>query len=356
MKIVRMELTPSDYAPTNVRWNADCDCVEITVDDGETWTADPGADPRSNPAYLLPPNTESDVKCASAGGMVAYVKQVVDAGIDGSTLTGLANALIGIALVFIPIAPLFALFFAIAEAILAIGSSALALNFTEGVYDDLLCIFFCNVDEDGRLDDAALEAVLEDVSAVISNFTVQTVMELLAQSVGAVGFSNAGAKLADGEADCSECDCGWCVYQDFRESAFDWTVYSGVGEYIPGVGFTSTDFGSDTALLIQSPMSRTTSIRRIVCCYESTQDTIIGAGYFDGSFHAFAAEFLGAEASPAMGTILPTTTTIAVDNLYINQDSGSGGGLFTLIGIWVYGDEGNDAPLDGDDCPPEECT
>jgi len=244
MKIVRMKLTSDDFSNPGIRWNADCDCIQITVDGGDTWTNDDGADPRTNPAYLLPPNTESDVKCAAAGGMVYYVRSVVDAAIDGTSAAGIANAILAIGLAFLPIAPFFALIYAVVDALLVITGAVLDANFTPTVYDQLLCIFYCHVDAGGRLDAGAMEAVLEDCSSIIGNFTVQTVMELLVQLVGFVGFSNTGAKNADPEADCSACECCESVLYDFLTGTQMFVPGAAGGDYhgceqVNGVGWAS---------------------------------------------------------------------------------------------------------------------
>lgn len=227
MEIVRKLLSALEGSPPNTRYNPDTDTVETSVDGGATWTPNPGADPRVNPAYLLPPNTAPDPRCAAADGMVEYVRQVVNAGIDGTTIAGVGNLLLAAILIFLPVSWFFALIALAAEAIITIGGAALSFSFTEGVYDQLRCIFVEHVDADGRLDAAALTAVQSDVDA-IGDVTVSAVFGLIMQMAGHVGLSNAGAKYANPEA---ECACGWCEVVSFLDGEHGWAP----GEYDFGI-------------------------------------------------------------------------------------------------------------------------
>jgi len=171
---------------------------------------------------------------------------------------------------------------------------------------------------------------------------------------GGDALNLAGATTEITNDDCSFCEPGWCVYFDFTVSDWDWTVYGGVGAYVPGVGFQSHDYGTESDLLIQLPLGVTTSLGRSVCCYTSTEDCGQNLGYYDGTFHAFTLpQFLNGETDPTIGTVMPYTTTIDVDNIYYNE-SGAGGKVFTLKALWIYGDF-NPKPEIGSECPEEEC-
>lgn len=352
MMVIRKFLTDGSNAPTQTRWNEDCDCVETSTDGGETWTQNDGADPRKNPAYQNPPNTESDPRCAAAGGLVVWTRQIVTAGIDATTITALLNVILSLMLVFLPIALLFALVIVVTEAIFAIGGAALSFTFTEDVYDRLLCIFYCHTSEAGTYNHDDLDGILADVFVEYGSGVVFQILVLMVQLGGVVGFNNAATKYADPLADCSECLCSWCHYFDFTIDEQGWTIYSGVGSYDAGIGFKSHDYGGENAILIQHSMTRTTSIRRIAALYTGTDDNFCGAGYYDGSFHSFgAAQFQEGSLTPRVAVVVPTTTTADVDNIYINED-GLNSSLYTLIGLWVYGDFGPN-PFGDDNCPPE---
>lgn len=250
LRVIRKRLSEREGAPPDTRYDPDTDTVETSVDGGLTWTPNPGADPRINPAYLLPPNTEPDVRCAAAAGMVTYIRQVVDFGIDGTTIAGLGNLLLAGILIFLPVSWFFALMALAAEALIAIGGAALAFSFSEDVYDQLLCILYDHADADGRLDAAALAAAQSDVDAQIADVTVSAVFELVVQMAGHVGVSNAGAAHADGEA---ECDCVVLCHE------IDFTLTNGAASgveglfssaYTGGVGWTGTDAGGGVDVTI----------------------------------------------------------------------------------------------------------
>lgn len=236
MFLIRKRLTQDEGSPPDTRYNPDCDCVETSVDGGITWTENPGADPRSNPAYQMPPNESPDPRCAAAAGMVAYIRQFVDQGIAGGTGLGIANGIFALILIFIPISWFFALITAIASLLLDIGSAALAFSFTEEIYDDLLCIFYARIDEDGVLTDAALADVFADVAA-LGDTVVTAAFGLAVQPMGPVGMTNAGVKLADPDA---ECACGWCFNVDLTLSDGGFT-FTDAGEYSAGVGLIAND-------------------------------------------------------------------------------------------------------------------
>lgn len=273
MVFVRKRLTSTEGQPPDTRYNEDTDTVETSTDGGATWTPNPGADPRVNPAYLLPPNTAPDVKCAAADGMVTYIEQVVTAGIDGSTIAGIANVLLGAVLVFLPISWLFALLLIVGEALLAIGGAALSFAFTEDVYDQIRCILYDRVDADGRLDAAALTAAQGDVDA-IGDVTVSAVFGLIVQMVGHVGLSNAGAKYANSEA---ECDClRWCRVFDFTIDDGGFTVFAGeAGVYDPGFGWrsallTAGEFYQLCSIARELPISGDTVIDFVSAVFDYT--------------------------------------------------------------------------------------
>lgn len=211
MYIIRKRLFEREGAPPDTRYNPDTDTVETSTDGGVTWNPNTGADPRKNDAYLMPPNDAPDPKCAAAAGMVEYVRQAVQAGIDGTTIAGVGNVFLSILLVFLPISWLFALIAIAAEAVIAIGGAALSFAFSEGIYSQIQCIFLEFVEDDGRITAEGLENVELAVDA-IGDTVVTTVFALMVQMAGHVGFSNAGVKFADPDA---VCVCGNCYEVDY---------------------------------------------------------------------------------------------------------------------------------------------
>lgn len=238
MMVIRKRLSATEGAPADTRVNPETGEVETSVD-GVNWNPNPGADPRLNPAYLLPPTTEGN--CAAAAGMIAEMKKYIAIVGAGGTVGGLATAILAGVVVLLPVSWLFVAFLGIAGSFVLAGSLAVALSFTEEVWDDLLCILYCNMSEDGQVSAAQLENIKSEIAALgIANVTLGT--NLIFQSWGHVGLSNAGVVSADPEADCSECDCveGWCYEFDFTESAHGFTGIFG-GSWVSGVGFTSAN-------------------------------------------------------------------------------------------------------------------
>lgn len=223
MQIIRKRLSETEGQPPNTRYNPECDCVEITVNGGVTWTQDDGSDPRVNPAFMLPPNDKPDVRCAAAGGMVAMVRSSVDAAIDTSTVIGLANGIFAIIVAFLPITILAAVVLAIAEFLVGLGAAALIGAFTEPVYQQILCIIYCHLDSSGRLTEEGLAGVQADVTAQIGDIVVDGVLAAIISATGYVGFNNAGSALANEDADCSECECGWVAEWDQALFESEWT-------------------------------------------------------------------------------------------------------------------------------------
>lgn len=209
MEIVRVKLTADDVNPPGTRYNPDCDCVQTTVDGGTTWTENPGADPRTNDAYRLPPRTGSDPKCDAAEAMTQHFKAQVDQFLAASDAVAFVNAIIQIAGVFFGLIGLFASkIFLIFEALLTIGAIAIDAAMTDDVYDQIKCILYCHLDADGQMTTAGLAAAQSDIDDQIGG-TPNIVFDLFAGLWGAVEWSNAGA-VGEYTGECDDCSCTFC--------------------------------------------------------------------------------------------------------------------------------------------------
>jgi len=206
MQLIRKRLSETEGTPPGTRYNPDTDTVQITPDGGVTWTDDPGSDPRKNPSFQLPPNTETDVKCAAAAGMVKYIENAVDSAIDTTTVIGLANGIFAIVIAFLPITILAAVVLAVAEFLISLGAAALIAAFTSGVYEQIRCILYCFVDAQGFLTEQSLANAQAKIASEVGDAVVDAVISVLIQPTGVIGLNNAGSQLADGAADCSGCD------------------------------------------------------------------------------------------------------------------------------------------------------
>lgn len=196
--------------PPTTRYNPDCDCFEITVDGGLTWTEDPELDPRHAEGSRIAPLTGTDTRCRAAEGMTSLVRETVNVRVDAVSAIELAGAILGI-VAFIPgFNLLYALVLALAFLAFTIGRELLEAAFTEDVYDQIRCIFYCNIDEDGQMSAAQFAAAYAELISLepIPRTWVQQVMT----TFGEVGLSDAGV-MFEGAADC-ECPCECEPYSD----------------------------------------------------------------------------------------------------------------------------------------------
>jgi len=209
MFVIRKKLAPDEGAPPNTRQNPDTGEVETSADGGATWTPDPAADPRRNDANRLPPT--EDGRCAAAAGMIAQMEVFVEGVFGGTTLVGAATLVLGGMVAAIPgIGWMIYTAILIAGGIISSGGATLQAAFTPEVWEDLLCILFCNMDENGQISNEQLEDIQEQIVA-LHGFPLATATSLIWEAWGAVGLSNAGVLNADPAADCSDCDCSWEV-------------------------------------------------------------------------------------------------------------------------------------------------
>lgn len=231
MMVIRKRLSATEGDPPNTRYNPDTDIFETSVDGGTTWTPNPGADPRSNPAYLMPPVEGSNAQCAAAFGMTEGIREYVD-GIQSASSAG-TIATFGLsfmALAIPAIGTMWALALLVADAINVIGVAIVVSAFTEEVYEQLLCIFFNNIDPDGRISAAQMADVQTAIDSDIGDSSVSAVTALFFSQWGFVGLTNNGFRLQDGSADCEDCGCpggtDWCqtLFEREIESPAGFTV------------------------------------------------------------------------------------------------------------------------------------
>lgn len=244
MTLIRSRLSEADFSPPNQRYNADCDCIQITPDGGTTWNDAPGLDPRHSPAFLKPPVAGSSKQCDAAANMVKWLKDFIDqatALMDaGALVTAVVNKLLEFIDLVFPGADLLTLILEGAGVIFDIGATALTAAFTSDQYDLLLCIFYCHADGDGRVSVDALAAIESDITAQL-NTTAALVVNALLFIQGEIGLSNAGA-IGSETGDCDACACTFCYKWDFRIESYaadGWAVESPYGQYSAGNGWQS---------------------------------------------------------------------------------------------------------------------
>lgn len=274
VQVVRDELNPNDVSPSNRRYNPETDEVEIQNPDG-TWTPNDGADPRTDDGGQYAPPVADDVRCQAAANMARWYENLIDetlVNIGSATgASGLVTLLIGALQILGPFAILIDLIFGVALILFDAGSLAISAAFTSEVYDQLTCIFFNAIDENGVANSAALAAIKSEIDSSIGGL-VATVMDAMLFLQGNVGLTNTGA-VGMAPSDCSACS-GWCITCDFTLSDGGFNTFFGedYGVYSPGVGWIATDtsIGADRTIIEgQAPLGATFHVTKAEMIYDS---------------------------------------------------------------------------------------
>lgn len=256
MKVIRKKLTADEITPANVRYNTTTHAVQTTTDGGTTWVDNPGSDPRTSDAYRLPPRAPSGTRnCDAAANMTNFLKAHMDTVIAGLGLTAILSFLsVLLYLTFFPLGLVLDIVFTAIISLQAIGSSTLNTAMTTTVYNQLTCIFFCNLQSDGTVSAAGFANIQSQVTAQIGG-TAATAINLVLSAWGPVQLSNAGA-TGTVTGSCGGCTgCEYCFRMDFAGDfgGPSWRAGTllGRGRYVAGVGFLSNDSGSESSIFIQ---------------------------------------------------------------------------------------------------------
>jgi len=336
MKVIRKRLDAVQTRAPFTRWSDICLCVEISFDNGETWVESPENDPRTGLGFRAPPLT-GDAKCDAAARMVAVIEDQVDAAIDAATAVGLATALLAIVTAFVPgMNILVTIFVAVASALIAFGSAALAADFTEENYDKLICIFADNIDTNGQVSTAQLDAILADIAAEFGVSVIHPVCELLFSVMGTNGFSNAAA-LKTETGDCSGCE--WCWIDDFTEGEQGYSTF-GTGTWTADGWQTGLVYvGGDPArgrnqVQLTKSFGFTVNATRIEMVYDAVigiNDAPTGTGMWTDTFSTVVQ---AASAANGLNTI-ERGTAISITNIQMSLGAGGCDGCGNPGGIGV---------------------
>lgn len=220
IQVVRKQLAPDEFSPTNLRYNPDTNTVQQTYDGGDTWVDNPGQDPRHSTTYQYPPVGGDDPRCQAAANQVRFLNNTIDETLSaialGTDALGLALTLLPLFVELGPFAILFELVLALADGLVSLGADAISSAFTNDVYDQLLCIFFCNIESDGTVTPTDLSNIEDQIGSQIGG-VVQVVLDLMLALTGEVGLTNEGT-MGDAPADCSDCDC--CISPTVEDVPF----------------------------------------------------------------------------------------------------------------------------------------
>jgi len=224
---------------SDVFYDSDSDSVKQIPPGGGTPIDRPEADPRHNTAFQFPPIDADDPRCQAAANMVRFIKDQIDGVVLIVDEAGDASGLVAFLLPFFielgPFGVLIDLVLGLAFVLFSAGATALTAGFTTTAYDQLTCIFYCNIESDGSVTAADLVTIQSEIASIIGG-TVQVVLDAMFLLTGEVGLSNAGA-VGDAPADCDGCPCTWCFDFEDTSDLDTWTNFSGGGgTYNSGTG------------------------------------------------------------------------------------------------------------------------
>lgn len=297
---------PKAQSPTNTRYPADGGPLQESYDGGVTWIDAPEHDQRYSGPVAAP--YTADGKCKAAASGVQFVKDfndklypVINTGASVITIVGVIAGILAIIItggIATPIA------IELAAALVGLTGSTFLGLWTDSVYDQLLCILYCNANDDGSFSDAGYRRVLDEVQSQIGGLAGLCLAGYF-QLMGPVGLTNAGHASKQVTPDCSSCGgCGWCFTWDFLTTVDDWHIWTHQGEYAgqaigtweSGLGFRGKQFPNlpDTSLEIYRTWGAATPLTSIEVTY--TADAVNGppqgiylrpgTGYDATVFHA----------------------------------------------------------------------
>lgn len=341
MFLIRKKLSATEGSPPDTRYNPDTDTVETSPDGGLTWNEDPASDPRSNPAFLLPLPVDPD-RCAAAAGVETAIRDFVNAVGFGAELVSVANAIMLLGVIFIPISWMWALALGIAALLIDIGFDELQAEFTESVYEKIRCAFYDTADAEGRWDDTAIADTLAALAIDPGGLIVPAVVGFATQMLGSVGISNAGIKNADPEADCT---CGWRAEFPVDSAAGVWALFgTSGGEYTSGFHVTTVFVSGNPARprrqVYISTAFDSADITRIEMHFTATYGVLVSGfatnGMFTNSFGTVIQYVSTADTSPYVWDGLLTLDDLGLVLGTGASDSGGsplGDGTITSIAI-----------------------
>lgn len=234
-----------DEAPILFRWTV-VGILEISIDNGTTWTPSPERDPRNySPQYPPIEGADgSDKKCLAATGMSALIKEQVGDNLTddmgrytlGQLLTDWVKTVIETS------NPFEALLTIATNQIFALVIASVRAALTTEVYHKLTCIFDCNMGDDASFTNAQWAKVRADILSKISGIA-GIFLEHLVFLLGVVGLTNLARSQAATTGDCDDC-CPSCV-AGWEWGVPEWTPtgfvegedYIEVNAYPPGNGY-----------------------------------------------------------------------------------------------------------------------
>jgi len=216
----------SSAKPTKTRINPETGIYEVSYDDGVTWIPAPQDDPRTS-GTTFPPvagDTGAEMRCKGANSALLFLQDV-----QAKELEGLENnaTIADFILLLTSVLGALGIFFALVPSAIAamLGfvvnffghriAADFEAAFTETVWDDLFCILYCNIENDGSYTEQGWQAVKVALSADPSNYALGWMYNHI-NLIGVVGLTNAARSSYGGSRDCEDCNCNpGCVNESW---------------------------------------------------------------------------------------------------------------------------------------------
>jgi len=268
------------------RINPETGELEISENDGATWTTDPESIYTKATVVVPLGGEDGDVKkCEAANNVIEHLMdlQLEYAGYIGeiNTITDMLIAVVvaGVALLFAGvvaaalitlITPILSKAFEVARMLVGTTTAAYNAMFTEEAWTVTRCILYCNVSEDGSFSDAAWAVVQSELKSQLGSGTTDAGANLasMVDVWGRVGLNNS-ARIGSGtEGNCDDCVCGNACAEKYQVYNLD-EYYGEILEY--GENFIIAACGSGGYLTLEA-------INYNDCCYVNALEVLTGTG------------------------------------------------------------------------------
>lgn len=239
MKIIRKQLSETEVTPSSIRYNEGTDTIQQTPDGGTTWIDTPELDPRHGNGFRRPPLTGIDARCNAAARQAAAWQEVYGIFLTSTNALQFAAIILNILLLLAGgVGALISLLLLVFDALIFIGKENMEAAFSEEVWQDIMCIIYDHIDEDGQISEAQLAEIYADIALTQSSVVYNTLIEI-GHLFGEVMLSNASVERAE-TGDCSECPQNWSYLWDFHvndgQFVFDSEAGNTGGTWVGGAG------------------------------------------------------------------------------------------------------------------------
>jgi len=211
---IRKKLDPAELVPPGQRYDPATGQFQRTNDGGATWINDPGIDPRINPSGQLPPDSPSDTTRCNAAHRMRLAWEDALTQLNGTvSASQFALLVLGLLLPLSGAAGLLAdILLAGFDAAVTIGISDINAAFTDALWDEIECDFYCNISQDGSISPGQLAAVIAKIDADHpGDVVIGGAVNIFNSFYGSVLLSNAAVERTE-TGDCSGCtSCVWQV-------------------------------------------------------------------------------------------------------------------------------------------------